>query len=389
MKKRLLLKGLFAALMLGSPLSGMAYNFSAKDINDSTIYYTITDATNLTCEVASGSYSGNIVIPESVTYSGNTYKVTSIGNFAFCLCKGLTSVVIPSSVTSIGDRAFQGCVELTSVTIPSSVTSIGNRTFYNCNIVVYLTSTTVPTIGTKTFTTDSLKALYVPVGQKEDYAEDDDWSDYSSKMIGYIPSASTKAPMNVDGFDDGYWGTIYTDSAMKVPEGITVYTVSSLNADKSIANVKQVASAGDSIPAGGYLISSAESNDTILFVQSSEEANVTIEDNLLKGCVVDSTIQGGDKYYMLTNNSSGEKYGFYWASEGGTSINTKAYKAYLPISSASSAKTLMLVSDSYATGINSVSSDAAKSGKIYNLQGIEVSEPAQGLYIKNGKKIIK
>ena len=80
---------------------------SAHDFEVDGIYYNITDATNKTVEVTSGTdkYIGSVVIPESVTY-GKTYSVTSIGEYAFCNCSGLTSVVIGNSVTSIGDYAF-------------------------------------------------------------------------------------------------------------------------------------------------------------------------------------------------------------------------------------------------------------------------------------------
>lgn len=44
--------------------------------------------------------------------------------------------------------------------------------------------------------------------------------------------------------------------------------------------------------------------------------------------------------------------------------------------------------ESYATGIESIVLDSNKSGKIYNLQGQEVVNPAKGIYIKNGKKFI-
>jgi hypothetical protein len=59
--------------------------------------------------------------------------VTSIGDYAFSYCSGLTSVKIPNSVTSIGARAFDGCsgLTLTSITIPNSVTSIGEAAFNN------------------------------------------------------------------------------------------------------------------------------------------------------------------------------------------------------------------------------------------------------------------
>ena len=68
-------------------------------------------------------------------------SVTSIGEYAFASCTGLTSVTIPNSVTSIGDYAFQYCTGLTSVTIGNSVTSIGNYAFYRCS---GLTSIEIP-----------------------------------------------------------------------------------------------------------------------------------------------------------------------------------------------------------------------------------------------------
>ena len=81
---------------------------------------------------SSGMYSGEVVIPESVEHGGITYSVTSIGDWAFKNCSGLTSVTIPNSVTSIGQRAFENCSGLTSVTIGNSVKSIAHEAFRDC-----------------------------------------------------------------------------------------------------------------------------------------------------------------------------------------------------------------------------------------------------------------
>ena len=67
---------------------------------------------------------GELIIPDSVT---------SIGDYAFRDCTGLTSITIPDSVTSIGISAVEGCSGLTSITIPNSVTSIGDRAFNGCS----------------------------------------------------------------------------------------------------------------------------------------------------------------------------------------------------------------------------------------------------------------
>ena len=106
------------------------------------LYYRLNEGM-AEAEVTSGydDYSGDVTIPESVTYNSKTYWVTSIGEYAFLNCTGLTSINIPSSVTSIGYMAFSGCTGLSSITIPYWVTSIGGYAFYGCT---GLSSVTIP-----------------------------------------------------------------------------------------------------------------------------------------------------------------------------------------------------------------------------------------------------
>ena len=55
-------------------------------------------------------YRGEIIIPEKITYDGETYVVTSIGYDAFYRCSDLTSISIPESVDHIGGGAFNKCI---------------------------------------------------------------------------------------------------------------------------------------------------------------------------------------------------------------------------------------------------------------------------------------
>ena len=135
MKKQLLL---FAMILL--PLVASAHDIEVQNADGVTIYYNyFNNGTELQVtfrgsnyDSYSNEYQGDVAIPEEVTYMNRTRKVTSIGNYAFCECFGLTSVTIGNSVTSIGDYAFYYCSGLTSVTIPNSVTSIGNYAFRDC-----------------------------------------------------------------------------------------------------------------------------------------------------------------------------------------------------------------------------------------------------------------
>ncbi len=99
-----------------------AYNIAVENVDGVTIYYNYSnDGTELEVTYDERSYySGNVSIPEEVTYMNRTRKVTCIGERAFYNNRNLTSVIIPNSVTSIGGSAFYGCTGLISVNIPNS-----------------------------------------------------------------------------------------------------------------------------------------------------------------------------------------------------------------------------------------------------------------------------
>ncbi|MBQ2955232.1 MAG: leucine-rich repeat domain-containing protein, partial [Clostridia bacterium] len=124
--KRFLL--LFVCLIL-------AFGFSCASAEEEPIEYTSGDFAYIlrkdgTAEIT--DYSGEadtLSIPDTI----DGYSVTSIGDYAFSDCFGLTEVSIPDSVTSIVDYAFYYCFGLTEVSIPDSVTSIGDFAFSYCS----------------------------------------------------------------------------------------------------------------------------------------------------------------------------------------------------------------------------------------------------------------
>ncbi len=149
---------MIAALGVLLPLNAKAYYVEIGDIR-----YNIVNELQI-AKVAGNIYTGEVIIPESFTFEGVTYSVTSIGDMAFYGCSGLTSITIPNSVTSIGVRAFYGCSGLTSLTIPNSVTSIDGDAFSGCSALTSLTiPNSVTSIGGGAFSGCSgLTAITIP-----------------------------------------------------------------------------------------------------------------------------------------------------------------------------------------------------------------------------------
>lgn len=111
-------------------VDGIYYRYQYKYENESVVSVTKGDV----------RYSGNVIIPDSVTYNGTTHRVGSIGDSAFAY-SAVQSVTIPNSVERIFDKAFMWCFDLISVNIGQSVYRIGEGAFYRC---IKLQSVTIP-----------------------------------------------------------------------------------------------------------------------------------------------------------------------------------------------------------------------------------------------------
>ena len=198
MKKALLIASLVVLSFYG--FGRDYYDFSAVCETGQTLYYKIIYGTDHEVRLTyPGSLNdpyqgfeepqGEIILPETVVYEGQTYAVTeidrntfrgcanltgtliipntvkTIGSLAFWYCTGFTQLVLPDAMESIGHDAFSDCSGLTDVTFPSALQVIESHAFSDCSGLVSLTlPSSLQTIENRAFwnCTGLTGTLYIP-----------------------------------------------------------------------------------------------------------------------------------------------------------------------------------------------------------------------------------
>lgn len=237
------------------------------DFQEGQFYYSINRDRPSEVSVARNddsysSFTGELIIPSTVTYGGYTYTVTGISERAFNSCSGVTSVSIPSSMITIewaafeetafyndpsnwvdnalyvdncliavkpevagetyeiaegtrviGEGAFYKCSSLTSVTIPSSVISIGYGAFADCTA---LTSVSIPSsvmyIGSEVFDGTAL------------YNDASNWVD----NVLYVDNCLIETKRDISGTYNIAEGTkVIAESALSSCKSLTSITIPS------------------------------------------------------------------------------------------------------------------------------------------------------------------
>ncbi|MFA6860746.1 MAG: leucine-rich repeat protein, partial [Clostridia bacterium] len=101
------------------------------------------------CEVSYISIPSSVISIGSWAFNccSGSFSISSLGNissidqFTFKNCTGLTSITIPSNVKTIGSECFEGCSNLTNVVFEEGVTTIYAYAFQGCSA---LTNITIP-----------------------------------------------------------------------------------------------------------------------------------------------------------------------------------------------------------------------------------------------------
>ena len=183
--------------------------------------------------------------------------------------------------------------------------------------------------------------------------------------------------VNVAIGETGY-ATAYFPFAVTIPAGVTAYTVAA--AADGVATLSKLSG---TIPANTGVVLSGTANTPCTFEFAADAA--AVDGNMLKGMTIATAVPAETKAYVLANGSKG--VGFYRLSESDRTI--AANKAYLIVDDAAAPSAFSLKLDGGLTGIEGVENVAGKA-PAYDLQGRRLPQvPTKGLYIQNGKKVIK
>ncbi len=220
---------------------------------------------------------------------------------------------------------------------------------------------------------------YLPNGSEESGKYLHSYNNYYDDIDGNTVMRPTQwniveaASVNLTIGSTGY-ATAYFPFAVTIPEGVKAYTVSA--AAEGVATLSPLTG---TIPANTGVILSGDAK-TYPFAITTSTASA-VEDNLLNGVTI-ATDLDPEISYILAHGANG--LGFYKVDPTDTKL--AANKAYLNNANGSF---FSLKLDGAVTGIQSVE-NAAENAPAYDLQGRRLPQvPTKGLYIQNGKKIMK
>lgn len=312
------------------------------------------------------SQLASVNIPASVTSIGGSAfygcsslttidipaNVTSIGISAFRGCTGLTSLSLPAKLTTIDFYAFYGCnnASLTSISIPASVTSIGQNAFKNCSNLATVTLNSNPTIGTDAFT-DIADGAAVTMNLTANSADGAYWMTFYNKLYSFEADGNTQ---------------VY-----KAELSGTTLTLTELTADQIVTKDNAVILKSTASPIVMTLASTASGNN--------------FDDNSLQGVSAAAGLTAADPSTTFVLNNGSQGVGFYKLKAGKT---LGVGKAYLTYSGSLSSRGFIGFDETTGIGMPTAVETSYADTAVYDLQGRRVTNPAKGLYIINGKKVL-
>ena len=370
MKKRLhnSLRALFLSLavllslpMLAVEVDGINYYFDAETKEAAVL------------RKNQNNYSGEIVIPESVEYEGWIYIVTSIEKYAFEMCFDLTSVTIPNSVEIVGTGAFYGCSGLTSVTIPNSVKSIGDEAFGDCYV---LTSVTIPNsvtnIGNRAFSSCSgLTSVTIP----------NSVTSIGDEVFGGCSGlASVTIPNSVVSIGDGAFSGCSGLTSVAIPNSVTSIGADAFRYCEGLTSVtigNSVESIGERAFLECFGLISVTIGNSVKSIGTGAFANCS---ELL------------DVYCYAENVPSTQSNAFSSSPIADATLHVPnasvdSYKATAPWSGFG--KIVGLTPEETGITETEIGNVKSENSAIFDLSGRRVQKAQKGIFIRDGKVVVK
>ena len=376
---------------------------------------------------SSGNYSGEVVIPESVEHEGTAYSVTSIGGGAFFRCYDLTSVTIGNSVESIGDYAFAECFGLTSVhisdivawyniefagsgsnplsyahhlylngeevkdlVIPNSVTSIGNYAFLGCSGLTSVTiGNSVKSIGKEAFRDCSgLTSVTIP-----NSVTSIGWSAFSGCLLQTIVCKAIK-PASGNEISST---NMYNHTQLYVPEG--TYWDYAFSGWGNFIRIKEMAMDAEDLESKkAYMIADATGRNFSVYDSAKGDlVNIAYTHSLDEESegTCWTVLKEGNASYLY--NIGAKKYGAI-AEDGALTLSDAPVGVDIVSTEnglSINGKSCMFVLNNNisldATGITETENENIKSenSAVYDLSGRRVQKAQKGVFIQNGKVVVK
>lgn len=186
----------------------------------------------------------------------------------------------------------------------------------------------------------------------------------------------------------GYATLYYSGRAIKIPTGLTAYTMKVENG-KIVKS--RAYSEGETLPKATAVILRGKPGKYKL--DTSTKEGTTDNNNQLKGSDTKANTTGNDDdYFYMLANKDGEGVGFYWGAKNGAAFLNGEHKAYLAIPKTdtygSAAKPCYVFAEDAATAIGKTNDNETKPAS-YTLDGRLCPRGAKGIVISNGRKTIR
>lgn len=207
--------------------------------------------------------------------------------------------------------------------------------------------------------------------------------------------------MNITVSAVGYT-TFYYNRRWVMPEGMEGYIAYDKYNNGSYDFIfEKVFEVGDIVPWNQPLVLKANAGTyTINFTNDEATPFVNGDEDLeFGGSVLTkdlSDVYNSSSYYWyaLSLDNNGENVGFYWMKEDGAAFTSAPFKAYLHISKThfqNGARTAFVFGDQTdnETSIKAIDTTMKTSDAIYDLSGRRVKNAEKGIFIINGRKVIK